>query len=92
MTDLKSRENVESAARPPILDVLPDALRRHPDSDRCFCPHCEPNLSDTQRAARERVKDDWRITRIAWCFAHGYQFLDLILAEGGAGSSTDRSH
>lgn len=84
MTDLKSREDVDSATRPPILDVLPAALRRQPASDQCFCSHCAPNLSDTQRAARERVKDDWRITRIAWCFAHDYQFVDLILAESGA--------
>ncbi len=92
MTDLKTHEDVETAPRPPILEVLPAALRREPGSERCFCSHCAPNLTDTQRAARERVKDDWRITRISWCFAHGYQYLDLILAEGGGKVAADGSH
>lgn len=90
MTDLKSRE--DTTARPPILDVLPSALRRQPATEACFCTHCAPELSDTQRAARERVKEDWRITRIAWCFAHDYQFVDLIRAEGGQGSGDHRRH
>jgi hypothetical protein len=92
MTDLKTREDVEAPARPPILDVLPAVLRRQPGSDACFCSHCAPSLSETQRSARERVKDDWRITRIAWCFAHDYQFLELIQAENAATGRPAQHH
>jgi len=81
MTVMKTREEVTPAPLPPILEVLPAALRRDAAPVRCVCRHCTPNLSDVQRAAHERVQEDWRATRIAWCEAHGYQLLDLIQAE-----------
>ena len=82
MTELKDPDQ-RTSDLPPILDVLPPVLRRDSSPETCLCPHCAPGLTAAQRAAHERVQDDWRFTRIAWCDAHGYQFLDLIRAEGG---------
>jgi hypothetical protein len=85
MTDLDVSWDTEYQARPPILDVLPAALRQE-SRQQCFCQLCAPALSDIQRAAHERVLDDWRFTRVAWCVAHGYTLLDLFQAENGATS------
>ena len=67
--------------RPPVLEALPPELRREASPVRCVCTHCAPNMTDTQRAAHERVKQDWRATRVAWCDAHGYLLVDLLQAE-----------
>ncbi|MDQ1483607.1 MAG: hypothetical protein QOF35_1683, partial [Actinomycetota bacterium] len=45
--------------------------------------------SDVQRAAHERVEEDWRYARVAWCDAHGYLFLDLIRAENAEAAEFD---
>ncbi len=90
MTVMKTREEVTPADRPPILEVLPAALHRDAAPVRCVCRRCAPNLSDVQRAAHERVQEDWRATRIAWCEAHGYQLLDLIEAENEAAAERVR--
>ena len=71
----------ETSGKPPILEVLPAALRREAFPVRCVCPHCAPELNDVQRAAYERVERDWRVTRIFWCDANDYQLVDLIRAE-----------
>ena len=84
MANVEISEGLKNGARPPILDVLPAVLRRQPTFQKCFCRNCAPTLSDNQRAAHERVQDDWRFARIAWCDAHGYQFLDLIQAESNS--------
>jgi len=84
MTVMKTRDEATPSALPPILEALPAALHRDAAPVRCVCRRCAPNLSDVQRAAHERVQDDWRATRIAWCEAHGYQLLDLIQAENEA--------
>lgn len=71
----------ETATKPPILEVLPAALRREAFPLRCVCQHCEPDLNEVQRAAYERVERDWRMARIFWCDAHDYQLVELIQAE-----------
>ena len=68
-------------ARPPILEVLPAELRRDALPGRCLCDRCAASMSEAQRAAHERVERDWRYTRIAWCEAHGYPYVELIRAE-----------
>ena len=69
---------------PPILEVLPAVLRREAFPQHCSCEHCVPDWSEAQRAAHQRVEEDWRYARVAWCDAHGYQLAELIRAENQA--------
>ena len=79
MVDLRTRE--ESEIRPPILEVLPAALSQDMSPQRCACRRRGSDLTEVQRAAHERVHEDWRIMRVQWCDAHGYQLAELLRAE-----------
>lgn len=78
MVDLTTPEEV--TFRPPILDVLPAALRQDRSAARCIC-RSGAELSEPQREAHERVHEDWRLMRAAWCDANGYALFELLTAE-----------
>jgi hypothetical protein len=79
MAEMRVHEEVDS--RPPILEVLPPALSQDAAPEHCVCRRRARTLSRAEKAAHERVHDDWRIMRIAWCEAKGYEFIELVQAE-----------
>ena len=38
-------------------------------------------MAPAQRAAHDRLHNDWRLLRVAWCDANGYLMSELIRAE-----------